>query len=328
VTEPWSTSTDDPPAAAQEAATAAAAGGSAASRRISRRRTLPGGRAVLGALLVALAVVGVVATHLSATATPRDRYLVAAAAVPAGTFLGDAAMVRTTFRQVAVDLPAELAARAVHVDDAETLVGRRVLAALEPGDLLLASGLAAAGEEPGTSTFTFAVPADAAVGGALTVGDRVDVLATAGTGNDATTAYVIRAAPLSSATATGGGLGGDVLRLTVELARQADVQALAHALATAEVVVVRSPDATSPAPAPYRFDPSAAGVTPTDADERTPEERGTLPLVPTPQPTSPPLLDDGRVEGDLEDVDPEDVDPEDVDPEDVDPEDADAEVGR
>jgi hypothetical protein len=291
VTEPWSTSTDDPAGAAHDAGTAPAAGGPGATRRISRRRTLPGGRAVLGALLVALAVVGVVASHLAATATPRDRYLVAAAAVPAGTYLGDTASVRTTFRQVAIDLPAELATRAVHVDDAEALVGRRLLAALEPGDLLLASGLAAVGEEPGTSTFTFAVPADAAVGGALTVGDRVDVLATAGTGGDATTAYVIRAAPLSAVTAIGAGLGGDVLRLTVELARQPDVQALAHALATADVVVVRSPDATSPAPPPYRFDPSAAGVTPTETDERTPEERGTLPLVPMPQPASPPLTD-------------------------------------
>lgn len=258
---------------------------------------------MLGALLVALAVIGVVASHLSATATPRDRYLVAVAAVPAGTLLADTAAVQTTFRQVALDLPAELAARAVHVDAAADLVGRRVISALEPGDLLLGSAVAAAGADHGTTTFSFSVPADAAVGGALTVGDRIDVLATVGSGADATTAYVVRAAPLSAVAAHGGGLGGDSLRLTVELTRQSDVQALAHALATADVVVVRSPDATSPAPPAYRFDPSSEGVLPADVDDRAPGERGTLPLVPM----LPPASQDGdgpTAEGTVDDPDP------------------------
>lgn len=233
-----------------------------APRRILRRRTLPGGRAVLGALLVALAVVGVVAAHLSATAAPRDRYLVASSDLPAGTLFGDIRTVQTSFRQVAADLPAEVAAGAVHVDDAATLVGRRLLGAVHAGDLLLASGLAEIGADRGTSTFAFSVSADAAVGGTLTAGDHIDVVATTGTGTEATTAYVVRAAPLTAVQATGGGLGGEAVRLTVELARPSDVQALAHALATAEVVVVRSPDVTSGAPDPYRFDPQAPGIEP------------------------------------------------------------------
>lgn len=260
--QPWTTSTE----AAPTADGAGPASRTDPPRRIARRRTLPGGRAVLGALLVALAVVGVVAAHLSATAAPRDRYLVAAADLPAGTLLGDTAAVRASFRQVAVDLPSDVAAGAVHVDAAASLVGRRLLAALSPGDLLLASSLAEVGADRGTSTFSFAVPADAAVGGALTVGDRIDVVATAGTGSDATTAYVVRAAPLTAMDAAGSGLGGDAVRLTVELAEQTDVQALAHALATATVVVVRSPDASGSVPAPYRFEPDGHGA---PADEAT-----------------------------------------------------------
>lgn len=269
MTDPWTTVSSEP--------TSADAGGdevrtAAGPRRIARRRTLPGGRAVLGALLVALAVVGVVGAHLAATATPRDRYLVAASDLPAGTLLGDAAAVSNSFRQVAVDLPVEVAAGAVHVDEASSLVGRRLLAALASGDLLLASGVADVGADPGTSTFAFALPIDTAVGGTLTAGDRIDVLATSGTGTDATTAFVVRAAPLTAVTTTGGGLGGENVRLTVELARQTDVQALAHALATAEVVVVRSPDASSGAPGPYRYDPDGPGIAPAAGDAHAPKE--------------------------------------------------------
>ena len=253
--EPWSTSTEPRPVDEPADGVVRTEPG----RRVVRRRPLPGGRAVLGALLVTLAVVGVVAAHLSATAAPRDRYLVAAGELSAGTVFPDAAAVRSSLRQVPVDLPPEVAARAVHVDEAGTLVGRRLVTALAPGDLLLVSGLADALDERGTSTFTFALAADAAVGGTLTAGDHVDVVATTGTGTEATTAYVVRAAPLTEAVPTAGGLGGDTVRLTVELARPTDVQALAHALATAQVVVVRSPDTTRVAPPPYRYDPDASG---------------------------------------------------------------------
>jgi hypothetical protein len=318
-----STTTSAPPGAGPDGAAPAAP----APRTITRRRTLPGGRAVLGALLVALAVIGVVAAHLSATATPRDRYLVAVDDLPAGTLLGDTAAVQLGFRQVALDLPPEVAARAVHVDDAASLVGRRLLAAVSPGDLLLSTNLAVAGEDAGTSTFTFAIAADAAVGGALTVGDRIDVLATVGTGADATTAYVVRAAPLSAISATGGGLGGDGYRLTVELARPTDVQALAHALATAEVVVVRSPDGTNDAPPPYRFDPDAPGVAPADAPEggptgaaapAAPGAGGSQPET-SPAPTEAPTPDgpDGGADdtADQADATAEDDDPQDPDAE-------------
>jgi hypothetical protein len=303
VREPWSTATEPPPVGGP---TANGAPDPGPERRITRRRTLPGGRAVLGALLVSLAVVGVVAAHLSATAAPRERYLVAAAELPAGTFLGDPAAVESAFRQVAVDLPPEVAARAVHVEAATSLVGRRLLAALAPGDLLLASGLAEAGADRGTSTFTFALPADQAVGGALTVGDHIDVVATTGSGRDATTAYVVRAAPVAALAATTGGLGGDGLRLTVELAAEADVQALAHALATANVVVVRSPGAAGALPAPYRLDPATgAGV----RDEADPDGRDPDGAVP-----------DG--------ADPDGADPDGTDPDGTDPDDAGLDADR
>ncbi|MTV24535.1 hypothetical protein FTX61_03760 [Nitriliruptoraceae bacterium ZYF776] len=235
--------------------------GEAPSRTIRRPRSLPGGRAVVGALLVAVAVVGVVAAHLSATATPDTSYLVAAADVPAGTLLGDEAAVEERFAAVALDLPPEVASQVVPLDGAASLVGQRTTAALAAGDPLLASTLTAGADGTGASTLTFALPPEAAVGGRLTVGEHIDVVATVGTGESATTAYVVRAAPLLDVVTAGdaSGLGADRVQLTVSLDDQRSVQALAHALATATVVVVRSPDDGADVPAPYRFGDAAPG---------------------------------------------------------------------
>jgi hypothetical protein len=86
-------------------------------RRIRRSRRLPGSRAVVGALLVTAAAVGVFAAYVDATGEPSTRYVVAQDELPIGTLL-TSQLVRDTslFALVPMDLPPEVAARAVPVD--------------------------------------------------------------------------------------------------------------------------------------------------------------------------------------------------------------------
>ena len=66
--------TDAPPLATTGRVSSSDPGG----RTIRPRRSLPGGRAVVGAFLVVVAAVGTFGAYLSATAAPSTSYLVAA----------------------------------------------------------------------------------------------------------------------------------------------------------------------------------------------------------------------------------------------------------
>lgn len=149
------------------------------ARTLTRRRPLPGGRAVVGALLVTAAAVGVFAAYLDATAEPTTTWVVAAADVAPGTRL-DAGILDT----VAIDVPPAQADTLFGTVDAA--VGSTTVAPVTAGDLLLRSAVLSAATAPNTATYTFALPATQALGGAVVAGDRVDVIATSG-GN---TAYV------------------------------------------------------------------------------------------------------------------------------------------
>jgi hypothetical protein len=160
------------------------------------RRTLPGGRAVVGALLVAAAAVGVFAAYLNATAEPSTRYLVARATVEPGTRITGIPTIAELFEARAIDLDPDLAARAVRLEDAESIVGRLVLAPLAPGELLSRSALVADGGVADANKISFAIDRSDALAGDLRVGERIDVLATYGSGDNAYTAYVVRGVPL------------------------------------------------------------------------------------------------------------------------------------
>jgi Flp pilus assembly protein CpaB len=236
-----------------------AEGAAGATRAVRRARSLPGGRAVVGALLVAAAAVGVFAAYLNATAEPDTRYLVARRTVEPGTRLDGTHTLTETFESRAIDLDPGLAARAVPLEEAESLLGRLVIVPLEAGDLLLRSSIVADGGVASAHKLSFAVDRAAALAGALRAGERIDVLATYGAGDSAFTAYVVRGVPLVAVSGEpgsaglGGGSGGPLV-LTVAVTAPEDVQALAHAVATADIVVTRSTvnegDPT-PAPAPY-----------------------------------------------------------------------------
>jgi len=203
-------------------------------RRIDRRVPLPGGRAVVGGLLVALAAVGVFAAWTGATDEPTRPVVVARGDVRPGDVLDPADL---EVREL--DIPDALASSAY--SDPAGLVGAVAVAPLAEGDLVQHSAVVerAAGAEGAAAELSFAIDSDRAVDGRLQVGERVDVLATFGTGIDAETEVVVQGAQVLSATRDDRGVGAVRLVLTLGLDGD-DVVALTHAVRAGEVTVVRT----------------------------------------------------------------------------------------
>lgn len=227
-------------------------------RSIRRLRRLPAGRAVVGALLLMASTVGVYGAYLDARSDPDTRYLVATAEVVPGTRLADADAISTRFEAVPLELAPELAERTFLLEDASTLIGRQVVAPLAPGELLTRSAVVRDGGVPDTETVSFPIASSAALDGAVRVGERIDVLATYRLG-EGYTSYIVRGVPvLAVGGEAGTGVGGPgraELVLTVAVSDPRSVQALVHAVQTAEVTVTRSTsgvDRISPAPDAYQ----------------------------------------------------------------------------
>jgi hypothetical protein len=232
-------------------------------RQIRRVRGLPGGRAVVGALLVAASAVGVFAAYLGATAEPSSAYLVAGGPIEPGTRFGSLDEVLAVVGQTPLDLPPTAAERAIRAEDAATLVGRIVVAPLERGDLLSRTLLVDDGGVADAQTLSFSVPRSAAVDGSLRAGERIDVIATHGAGNESFSSFVARGLPLLRVSAPDSSVGAPgSLTLTVAVSALDDVLALSHAAATAEVRVTRStarPGDGEHPPGTYRAAPLPLG---------------------------------------------------------------------
>lgn len=243
------------------------------ARSIRRLRRLPAGRAVVGALLLMASTVGVYGAYLDARSDPDTRYLVASTEVLPGTRLADADAISARFEAVPLELAPELAERTFLLEDASSLIGRQVVAPLAPGELLTRSAVVADGGVPDAETVSFPIASSAALDGTIRVGERIDVLATYRLG-EGYTAYVVRGVPvLAVGGEVGAGVGGSgraELVLTVAVADPRSVQALVHAVQTAEVVVARStgeagrigpaPDAYQPSPMDPGPEPDRAGL--------------------------------------------------------------------
>lgn len=217
-------------------------------RRVRRRRSLPGGRAVAGAFLITAAAVGVFAAYLSATAAPSDEWVVAASDVPRGTLL-EAGMLDT----VAIDVPLAQQESLVDASAMDSVVGRVTLGPVRAGDLLQWTTVLAVEPPAGSSTFTFALPSSrVAHRGDLAAGDTIDVVAT----YSDTTTYVARDVELLlNPVGTDSGTS-----LTVAVGSPDTVLAIANALDSAQVHVLRSPpDGDGEHPAPFRPLQAATG---------------------------------------------------------------------
>lgn len=242
------------------ASTATSTDGASPARRVHRLRGLPGGRAVVGALLVTAAAVGVLAAYLDAVAEPDTRYLVARADIEPGTRLASTEVVAELFDLQPLALDGPVADRAYSGEQLEGLLGRRIVVPLVPGDLLLRSGVVEDGGIADAHSLSFAVNPSAAVAGRLRAGELIDVLATYGSGESAWTGYVVRAVPLIAVDRGEGAAlaGSGPFVLTVAVASPEEVQALTHALHAADIVVTRATGG-EPGPTPPPFRPARDG---------------------------------------------------------------------
>ena len=235
-----------------------------ADRRIRRQRGLPGGRAVVGALLVAASAVAVFAAYLNTTSEPATRYVVADGIIPPGTMIADRQTALELFSAAPIDLLPPIDQRIFPVEELDSLVGQVVIVAMERGDLLQRSAVLQAGGVGDAQVLSFSVPRTDAVAGHLVPGERIDVLATSTLSGETFTAFIVRGVPLVGIE-PGTGSGGGSVTLTVAVSSLEDVQALGHAVNTASVFVARSTVSAGDAqqaPGAYVPSPDAPGPLP------------------------------------------------------------------
>lgn len=208
-------------------------------RRTGRRRALPSGRAMVGGMLVATSAVGLYAAYAGSEAGPTSRYVVAARPLPAGHRLAV-----TDLSVQPAELPPGVAGRAFATPDA--LAGATLIAPLAEGELVQASAVVAKPSRPGSREVAFTVEGTM-LPPRLEHGERIDILATYGTGPDAVTVAVVRSVLLVALESGSGRLGDNgSTTLTVALDDAESPLALAHALALARPTVVRATGAVPP----------------------------------------------------------------------------------
>jgi Flp pilus assembly protein CpaB len=208
---------------------------------LRRATPLPSGRAVVGALLMTVAALGVFVALRSAGDGPDQAIVVAATDVPIGHRLS-AADVRVQRGQ----LPEGTSSATF--DSAAATAGAITVAPLRAGDIVQRS--AVIGPTPGGGDdqdrgrqFSFSVERDRALDGALQRGERVDVLATYGTGDGAFTNVVARDVTLVDIdTGPKSGAIGSTTKITftVSPASADDILRLAHATEVAPITLVRT----------------------------------------------------------------------------------------
>ena len=195
---------------------------------VSGRHVVPSGRAVAGALLVALAMVG---AYVLATGERHHRppdVVVAARAIAAGT--------RLRASDLAV-VPAELggALLAATFHDPAAVAGRVVATRLSPGDLVQASALEPAAGTVAVHEVALSLAPERTLASDLVTGDIVSVLATQdGCTSVVAATAVVQAISKASQTVTSG---NQLVRLS--LATDSEVIAVVHAQRTGEITLTR-----------------------------------------------------------------------------------------
>ncbi|HZQ84893.1 MAG TPA: SAF domain-containing protein [Acidimicrobiales bacterium] len=156
------------------------------ARLVRRRRPLPGGRAITGGFLVALAAVGVFAAASHTRADRREPYVVARHDLRVGSRIGpsDVGVER-------MQLSTGLATRRAFHRTAQ-VVGAVVVGPVGSGELIQAASLASHAGPRESRQVSLPIDAARAVGGRLVAGDIVDVAATLGAGGSAETTWIVR----------------------------------------------------------------------------------------------------------------------------------------
>lgn len=202
-------------------------------RAVRRRRGLPGSRAVVGGLLVAASAVGLFAAASGSGDGPRHSYVVARHELAAG-----ARLQQSDLQLAPMELAAGVRSRAF--DTAQPLVGATLVAPLGAGELVQSSAVVARKGDVASRELSFTLERGR-VGLGIKEGERADLLATYGAGNDAFTTLIVRQALLVAIErprTSGGDLGAATVTVSVE--DPADALALAHAIQQGKVTLVRA----------------------------------------------------------------------------------------
>lgn len=202
-----------------------------ARRTIAQRTGLPGGRAIAGGLLVAVAGVCTFAAWQRASGAVDRSYAVAARPIHPGESL-----TADDIRFEPIELPAGLSAAAF--TDPSGIEGRVALGPIGDGELVQRGQVSDPGPVTPAAELSFSIARDRAVDGRLRSGDLVDVFVT---GDGGTTA-VAEGVQIVDAAARGEGSFGSSgdLTITVTIADPALRGPLIQAVREGEVTLVRS----------------------------------------------------------------------------------------
>ena len=218
---------------------------------ITRRRALPGGRAVLGGVLMAVAVVGVFVAYDQAGRTTNGSIVVAARGIRLGEVLEP-----SDLRAVRGELPTGAAGFA----EIEALVGHVALGPIGEGEVVQPGSVTDDAGSASVHEVAITLPGRQIAVGRLKPGDRVDVFVT----YDERTTSVVRGAPVVQIDAEdAASLTSDrEITLVVAVPDGQAVAALVHALRTGDVTVVRSTfaDASSDDPLMYEGRPGTTAA--------------------------------------------------------------------
>lgn len=216
----------------------------APARTVKRPRGLPGGRAMVGGLLVAVSGIGLFAAASAPASGPDRSYVVAARDLSTG-----ARLLEGDLDLLAIDLPDEV--RAGAFDDPGALADATLLGPLLAGELVQAGNVVTKTSDAASRELTLSFESGR-VAGDLNEGERIDLLATFGTGGDSRTEVVGRGVLVVGIDRGSGGLGNaNPTVLTVGIPDIEEVIAVAHASQVAKLTPVRStgvPPTVEPSP--------------------------------------------------------------------------------
>ncbi len=203
-----------------------------APRRVTDRRAgLPGARAIVGGLLVAVAGVCTFLAWQEASDRADRSYAVAARAIHPGETLA-----ARDVRFEPLELPAGLSEAAF--TDASGIEGLVALGPIGPGELVQLGQVSEPGQQSPAAELSFSIPRDRAVDGRLRSGDLVDVFVT----DDAGTTAVAERVQIVDVAERGDGSFASTgeLTITVTMADPVLLEPLIQAVREGEVTLVRS----------------------------------------------------------------------------------------
>jgi Flp pilus assembly protein CpaB len=225
---------------------------------IERHRGLPGGRAVLGGVLMAAAAVGVYLAYDQASARPTEPVVVAAHAIRVGDVLEP-----DDLRTIDADLPG--GAGDATFGSVDALAGRVVLGPIAEGEIVQAGLVTDERAAAALHEVAVTLPRASVAVGRLKQGERVDVFVT----YDERTTSVVRGAEVVEISAEDGGSLTNSREVTLVVAVPSGdvVAALVHALRTGDVTVVRSTFAEASGDDPLEYSGAGESTTTTAGDE-------------------------------------------------------------